>query len=280
MPQPKGYSIRIFLPEGSDGLRIVEKSNWTGLGVMCSRAVFSSVKSRDEFSKAGVYVLIGPPSNTELPLVYIGEGDPIGPRLEQQMAKKDFWTSLIFFTSKDENLNKAHVKYLEAHLLALARDAKRCNLDNASQPVPPSLSEADGADADTFLDEMLLCLPVLGLSIFEEPTGLPPQAKLLYLKAKGLEAQGYESRDGFVVLAGSRASGTQAPSIHRYLSQLRRGLVENRVLNQEGSHFSLSQDYEFSSPSTAAGVMLGRSANGRVMWRDDQGQTLKQLQSG
>lgn len=280
MPKPKGFSIRIFLPAGSDGLRIVEKSNWTGLGVMCPRAVFSSVKSRDEFSKTGVYLLVGPPSNTELPLVYIGEGDPVGPRLEQHMAKKDFWTSLIFFTSKDENLNKAHVKYLEAHLLGLARDAKRCDLDNANQPVIPSLSEADGADADTFLDEMLLCLPVLGLSIFEAPTGLPPQVKLLYLKAKGLEAQGYESRDGFVVLAGSRAFGTEAQSIHRYLSQLRRGLAQNGVLTQEDSHFVLSQDYEFSSPSTAAGVMLGRTANGREMWRDDQGKTLKQLQSG
>ncbi len=281
MPKPKGFSIRIFLPAGSDGLRIVEKSNWTGLGVMCPRAVFSSAKSRPEFSKTGVYLLVGPPADDGgLPLVYIGEGDPVWSRLEQHMAKKDFWTSLIFFSSKDENLNKAHAKYLEARLLQLARDAKRCDLDNANQPVLPSLSEADGADADTFLNEMLLCLPVLGLSIFEAPTGLPPQAKLLYLTAKGLEAQGYESRDGFVVLAGSRASGTEAPSIHRYLSQLRRGLAQNGVLSQEGSHFSLSQDYEFSCPSTAAGVMLGRSANGREMWRDDQGKTLKQPQSG
>jgi hypothetical protein len=280
MAKPKGFSIRIFLPEGSDGLRIVEKSNWTGLGVMCPRGMFHSAKARPEFSKTGVYLLTGPPSDSGLPLVYVGEGDPVGPRLENHMAKKDFWTSLIFFTSKDENLNKAHAKHLEARLLRIARAAKRCDLDNASQPELPSLSEAEGADVDAFLDEMLLCLPILGLNIFEMPTGLPPEAKLLHLKAKGLEAQGYESREGFVVLAGSKASATEAPSIHRYLSQLRTGLVGNELLRQEGSHLVLSQDYEFGSPSTAAGVMLGRSANGRTSWRDDHGKTLKQLQSG
>ncbi len=279
MPKPKSFSIRIFLPAGSDGLRIVEMSNWTGLGVMCPRAVFSSAKSRPEFSKTGVYLLIGPPADSGLPLVYIGEGDPVRPRLEQHMAKKDFWTSLIFFASKDENLNKAHAKYLEARLLQLARDAKRCELDNANQPDLPSLSEADGADADAFLDEVLLCLPVLGLNVLERPTGPPPEAKLLYLKAKGLEARGYESTDGFVVLAGSQAASTEVPSIHRYLLQLRAGLLQHSLLKQEGSHLVLLQDYEFGSPSTAAGVMIGRSANGRTEWRDEKGKTLKQLQS-
>ena len=38
-------------------------------------------------------------------------------------------------------------------------------------------------------------------------------------------------------------------------------------------------DYTFNSPSTAAGVMLGRSANGRVEWKDATGRTLKDLQT-
>lgn len=36
----------------------------------------------------------------------------------------------------------------------------------------------------------------------------------------------------------------------------------------------------FNAPSTAAGVLLGRSSNGRVEWKDANGQTLKQLQEG
>jgi hypothetical protein len=53
----------------------------------------------------------------------------------------------------------------------------------------------------------------------------------------------------------------------------------------EGAHgwsiahiYRFTQDYSFSSPSTAAAVVLGRSANGRIEWKDAQGRTLKALQ--
>ena len=74
----------------------------------------AEAKQRKELSRTGVYVLVGPPEDSGLPRFYVGEGDPIRPRLEQHAAKKDFWTTCIAFTSKDENLNKAHVQYLEA----------------------------------------------------------------------------------------------------------------------------------------------------------------------
>jgi hypothetical protein len=121
--QPRrGFSLRIFLPDGTpDGLRIVEKSNWIGRGVICPRSQFREAKARPEFKKTGVYVLRGPSEEGDLPTVYIGEGDPALPRLERHFVNKDFWTSLILFTSKDENLNKAHIQYLEARLTALAR---------------------------------------------------------------------------------------------------------------------------------------------------------------
>jgi hypothetical protein len=149
----RGFSIRIFLADGTpDGLRIVEKSNWIGRGVICPRSQFREAKVRPEFNKTGVYVLRGPSQEGDLPTVYIGEGDPVLPRVERHFATKDFWTSLILFTSKDENLNKAHVQYLEARLTALARDAKRCLLDNGNVPQLPSLSEADTAEMEGFLE--------------------------------------------------------------------------------------------------------------------------------
>ena len=55
-----------------------------------------------------------PSADGDLPTVYIGEGDPVRPRLESHSANKDFWTWLVFFVSKDDSINKAHVKYLEA----------------------------------------------------------------------------------------------------------------------------------------------------------------------
>jgi hypothetical protein len=275
----KPYSIKIFLPGGDpDGLRIIEKSNWSGAGLVVPRSLFGEGRQRRELSRTGVYVLLGPPEASGLPRVYVGEGDPIRPRLEQHAAKKDFWTSCIAFTSKDENLNKAHVQYLEARLIALAVQAKRCVLDNGNAPALPSMSEADAADAEGFLTEMLLCFPVLGLGVFSTATVAQARGRTLYLRAKGVEAEGLETAEGFVVRAGSTAVKSEVPSCHAYLKELRAALVDNGVLKASGDGCAFTQDYVFSSPSTAAGVVLGRSSNGRVEWKTKDGQTLKELQ--
>jgi hypothetical protein len=233
---------------------------------------------RPEFVKTGVYVLAGPSAETGRERIYVGEGDPVRPRLEQHAARKDFWTQAYVFTSEGQNLNKAHVQYLEARLVELATEANRCELDNGNQPQRPSLSEADQAEIEGFLSEMLLCLPVLGLSAFEQPTSTRLHAERLHLRGRGVEAQGYEADEGFVVLAGSQASRDEVPSIHQYLRALRADLVDRAVLRLTGEHYVFAQDYTFGSPSTAAGVVLGRSANGRVEWKDQQGRTLKEVQ--
>jgi hypothetical protein len=225
-----------------------------------------------------VYVLVGPPEESGLPRIYVGEGDPIRPRLEQHASKKDFGTSCIAFTSKDENLNKAHVQQLEARLIALAAQAKRCMLDNGNVPQLPSLSESDAADAEGFLAEMLLCFPLLGLSVFSSAPVVERPGTELVLKAKGVEARGIETPQGFIVRAGSRAVTTEVASIHAYISEARSGLVENGVLRPDGEHYVFTQDYPFASPSTAAGVVLGRSANGRIEWKTKDGRTLKAIQ--
>lgn len=273
------FSLRIFVPNGNpDGLRVVEKSNWTGKGIVCPRTLYAEARARPEFERAGVYVLVGPSTEGVLPRVYVGEGDPIGPRLDSHASKKDFWTSLAAFTSKDENLNKAHVQYLEARLVALADEARRCELDNGNRPAPPSLSEADAAEVEGFLAEVLLCLPVLGIGVFEKPRARATTEGLLYLRARGIEARGYETPQGFVVLAGSQAAKDEVRSIHGYLTEMRRTLVEKGILRAEGPHLLLKQDYSFDSPSGASGVLLGRSSNGREEWEDEKGRTLKEIQ--
>lgn len=277
--QRRGFSIRIFLADGQpDGLKIIEKSNWTGCGVVCPRPIFSEARGRREFSRTGVYILVGPSGKSDLPQIYIGEGDPIRPRLEQHASKKDFWTTVFFFTSKDENLNKAHVQFLEARLIDLANEAKRCDLENSNKPQLPSLSEADSAEVEGFLDEMLLCFPVLGLSIFEKPSQRSPQAKQFLIAAKGLKASGYETPQGFVVASGSEAATDEAPSIQSFLTELRKSLVDSGILKVEGNCYIFTQDYLFNSPSTAAGVVLGRSANGRIEWQTKEGRSLKAIQ--
>ena len=129
----------------------------------------------------------------------MGEGDPIRPRLEQHASKKDFWTSCFTFTSKDENLNKAHVQYLESRLIALATAAKRCRLDNGNVPAMPPTPRG-------FLAEMLLCFPVLGLSVFSAAAPSAASAPSFYLSSRGVSATGTETPEGFIVRAGSAAA--------------------------------------------------------------------------
>jgi Domain of unknown function (DUF4357) len=276
----KSFSIRIFLADGSpSGLKFVEKSNWSGLGVVCPRPRFSSVKTRVEFDKAAVYLLLGPSETSDIPLAYIGQGDPVKARIEQHHSKKDFWTIAYFFTSKDANLNKAHIQYLEHRLISIAKNAKRCKLENNANPAAPSLSEAELSDVEAFLEEMLLCFPVLGVTVFENPEIKIDPKRILLLERKGIHATGYESEDGFVVCKGSTAVAGTVSSIWTHAIALREELKKQGILIQKTNElFELTQDYAFSSPSLAAGLLVGASINGRDVWRTYKGITLKQLQ--
>lgn len=179
------FSVRIFLPSGDpDGLRVVEKSNWTGQGLVFPRSCFAAARGRNELKRTGVYILWGEGETGQLSRVYVGEGDGVVSRLEQHARNKDFWTHAAVFTSKDDNLNKAHVQYLEARLVKLASDAKRCELDNGNLPQQPTLSEADIADAESFLADVLLCLPVVGVSFFEATRATSSKRMTCFLKPR------------------------------------------------------------------------------------------------
>jgi len=279
MASSKGFSVRIFIPSGEpEGLRVVEKSNWTGQGLVFPRSLFAEARQRAEMKRTGVYVLWGPGETGQLPRAYVGEGDGVLPRMENHVRTKDFWTQAAVFTGKDQNLNKAHVQYLEARLVLLASEAKRCELDNGNVPQVPALSEADVADAEGFLSDMLLCLPVVGVSLFERAKSGGQNARRLFLKAKGIEAEGVDGPEGFVVRSGSTAVKKETASIHTFLTELRRTLRQKGVFAVDGDAYRVTQDYTFNSPSTASGVLLGRASNGRVEWKDAKGRTLKEIQ--
>lgn len=275
----KGFSIKIFVPGGyDDGLRLIEKTTWNGHVILCSRAVYGSARQRPEFGKSGVYVLIGQDHRSPLPNVYVGEGDPIRARLDNHYARKEFWDTAVFFVGQGSILNKGHIKYLEARLIQVGMQVKRCKLENENTPKLPSLSEMDIADCEAFLEEALMCLPLLGVSAFEHPVTKSDKINLLYLKSKGMVSKGYEAGDGFVVLSGSQAVLNTVPSIVTFVKELRNELIMLGVLKAEQGKYVLTGDYKFPLPSTAAGVMLGRTANGREEWKDLDGKSLKEIQ--
>ena len=283
------FTLRIFVADGDpDGLRLVERSNWVGKALIFPRALLPQVKQRPELAQTGVYLLLGPQDDGDGDKLYIGEGDPIRPRLESHYANKDFWTHAICFVAAAGQLNKAHVQFLESNLVRLALAAKRVPLDNGNHPAEPTLHEADRADMLVFLDNMLDILPVLGVHAFEQaPIREKGSSTVTQLtcRGKGVVAAGYEASQGFVVKAGSQAVAHAVPSMQQYVRgfyDMRQELIANGVLVLAGtdsnSNYSFAQDYVFNAPSSAAAVVLGRSANGRIEWKDAQGHTLKELQ--
>jgi len=278
------FSLHIFVAGGDpDGLRIVERSNWVGKALIFPRTIFPSIKQRPEFTQAGVYLLLGPREDGDGEQLYIGEGDPIKPRLDSHYANKDFWNRAVFFISTGSPLNKAHVQFLEARLIALAHEAKRLPLENRNQPLESNLSEADRADMEVFLEHLLGMLPVLGIDAFEMPKRSTAhlQRDVLYIESKGIHAKGYESSQGLIVLTGSQAMLDEQPSaaVHaKGTVELRTELKNLGVLKIEEDALVFMQDYSFSSPSLAASVILGRASNGRTEWKDKQGRVLKAIQ--
>jgi hypothetical protein len=277
------FSLRIFVADGDpDGLRLVERSNWIGKAVMFPRAIYPQVRSRSEFDQIGVYLLLGPRTQGDGDMLYVGEGDPVRPRLESHYAKKDFWTRAVFFVAPGQ-LNKAHVQYLEAQLIGRANAAKRMPLENANTPAEPTLSEADRADMDVFLDNILGMLPVLGIHAFEQSAirAVRGEMPALVCQRRGIKASGHDTPQGFVVQSGSFASTDEAPALRRNFPgacEVRADLLNSGVLVPEGDMLRFTQDYTFNSPSLASSVVFGRSSNGRTVWKDAEGRTLKQLQ--
>lgn len=217
------YIIKIFCPDGSPcGLRIIKKSFWSGQGLVIPRSRFPSVKNdpehKEKFELPGVYVLVGDSNEDGSPLIYIGEGDPVGPRLDRHYLEKDFWKLIIFFEGA---LNKAYVQHLEASLVKLAADAKKVSLDNDNIPTFPNLSPEEKAEVNGFLSEMLNIFPLVGLDVFEKEE-IIMESPLLKLNSNGISAEGYETVDGFLVLKGSTAALHSSTEIPKSLRMLRK----------------------------------------------------------
>ena len=169
MPDP--FTIRIFVPNGDpEGIRIIDRMNWTGVGIVFPRSEWCKVKDRTEFDKTGVYILVGyQEDDDELQTLYIGQGDGIRRRIESHFKSKDFWDWGIGFVSNSNGLNRAHITWLEYALIEQAKLADRCHLDNGNIPQETALSESEKADVRGFLKEIYQILPLLGLRVFEIP---------------------------------------------------------------------------------------------------------------
>ncbi len=279
-----GRSIRIFLVDGiASGLRTAELGMSTIKALVVPRASLSTVAKRTEVQRTGVYILVGRDSDKAGVLkVYFGEGDTVLTRLSahDKDPDKDFWEEAVVFVSKDDNLTKAHGRFLESRLIAMARQAKRCTVTNATEPPDQGrLPEADEVEMEEFIAQARLLLGTLGFDLFSplvESTparadGATPQSKAVEFIYSG---DGFfatcvvDSASGqFVVRKGSLARKEEAPALQPGYRLLRAQLKESGVLKEDGDGFRFVQDHPFNAATPAAQVVSGQTINGRIAWK-------------
>ena len=270
----KSATIKLFLPFGNaQGIRTAEISNWSGKAVAAPRSELKHFMSREELKNPGVYFLIGDDEESGVPLLYIGEAESVTYRLKQHLSK-EFWNSVIAVFSKDENLTKAHVRYLEGRLIEIALDVGKCK------------PESDLHDMEVFLSRVAQLLPVLGCN-FLTPTAVVASAtdlhNALYCARKGAKAAGVRSPNGFTVFKGSTAVKDFQKASHtsgKWIIKLRHQLVQTGGLILQGEFYVFAKDIEFASPSAAAAVVMGGSAQGPAVWKNADGKSLKDIEVG
>ncbi len=276
-------TLKIFLAFGDPKrLRTAELSNWTGKAVAGPRSEFEEILNREESLCAGVYFLSGTDPETNKSTIYIGEAECIRDRIKSHLSK-DFWNNVTFFTTKDENLTKAHIRYIEGRLIEIANSADRSVIIN-SQSSGAKLPESDREDMEVFLEKMQQILPVLGVEAFVQTASKATSEsdnELLTCKIKHVVGSGYLTPYGIVVLSGSEAVLEERSSAKKWPSVMsqRNRLIDDGGLLKQDDKYVFIKDTEFSSPSAAAAVIHGGSANGLTAWVNADGKSLKSLQN-
>jgi hypothetical protein len=301
-----GRSIRIFLADGDvAGMRHAEIVNWTGQALAFSRNNIAELKNWPEVKKQGVYFLLGVDEASGRDAVYIGEAEIVAERIPGHLANKDFWSECIAFTSKDENLTKSHIKYLESRLVEGANAAGRYLVVNSVAPQEAALPRADRDAMDEFAGNIRTLLGVLGHRVLDpvlvspksaremvrsgdhfSSSGSVSEPRVVYeaghfqLRAGGIVAAAVRTTDAFVVIKGSRAAKEVALSLSNGNSSVRAKLMSAGQLIDVGPQLEFSEDCAFPSPSQAASVIVGYSANGRSMWKAKDGRSLAEIEDG
>lgn len=299
-----GKSIRIYLKDGTvTGIKFGEIVNQTIQAISCPRLKLPELNSYPEAKRPGVYFLFGQDEETSEQKAYLGEAENVYDRLQQHSLGKDFWNEVIIFVSKDENLTKGHVKYLESRLIQTALSIKRYKIDNLNQSQPSSLPLADRDAMEEFLTFIKLLIGVLGHKILEEVIQVEKVKSYkiefdtssiktiddyftpselgrleLYLSISNISARSLQTNEGIVVLAGSEAAENFSNSLGFGYREIRERLITSGQLVLVDKKYLFQTDVLFDSPSAAAAVILGYATNGRVNWKDINGKTLKEIE--
>ena len=273
-------TIQMCIFDGNPNGRIMcELSNWNGRVYKISRNDLSEFANRSDCEYTGVYFLFGKDEDNK-DTVYVGEAEKMLVRLKQHLKDHNYWNDCVVVISKDNILNKAHVKYLENKFYTLAVDAKRSSIINNTVPTCSSISEFDESMLSEFIENARLLVNTLGYKVFDKiDTSVVEKEHsdtiFHIVAARGADAKGLLVPDGFMVIKGSKIAKDTVPSMASNLVNLRNIMLEKNIINQE---FVFVTDYIFTSPSLAAAIVMGRNANGRTEWKNINNKSIKDIE--
>ncbi len=262
-----------------NGRIMCELSNWNGRVYKVSRNDLGEFANRPDAENTGVYFLFGKDDENN-DTVYIGEAEHMLTRLKQHLKSRNYWNDCVVVLSKDNILNKAHVKFLENKFYQLAVDSKRSTVINTNTPTCSSISEFDESMLEEFIENSKLLVNTLGYKVFDKIDTRTLEKnddhKVFFIKAaRGANAKGLLVADGFLVAKGSFVAQDTVPSMPDNLIKLRNKLFDKNIIDQ---NYMFTTNHIFTSPSLAASVVMGRSANGQTEWKTNHGKKIKDIE--
>lgn len=266
-----GKTVTTYLIDGDPkGTQYAFIRNTTCQMFIVPRSNLSYLNTQEKLQKPAFYILLGEDEATK-PQAYIGETENFRERVKDHDSKKAFWQKALIFVSKDADMTKADVQYLEHKAIVEAKMANAFILsDNKQTPKAPNLPEYQQDSMDEFFEYVKFLAAFSGCNIFE--ISQPKAEHLFYTKgSRGCDAKGFYNSNGFTVLRGSVIACGVVPS---FKWKEKRDIMIKEYVSLENGKFIMNSDMTFSSPSTAAVFVLGRPSNGWTEWKDKDGNTL------
>jgi hypothetical protein len=275
-------TIQIFLPNGDpQGIRVAEITTRIVRVVEVPRSKMSEFLDMPEAKQVGIYLLIGESEDTGAPQIYVGQSGSVGGRLVDHNKKKDFWGRALIVVSLTNSLTNTHATYLEWLWIKLATECARYQLENGNAGARPHTPKPLEADCQEIHETAAILVATLGHPVFEPLTKADNrslQEAKYFSRSSGANGQGLYTEEGFVVLKGSSGRLETVPSYATSAGiKVRQRLLDQGILKQEGDRVVFQRDHLFNSPSTAAQMLVGRTANGWIEWKDARGVPLDAL---
>ncbi|MFA5153504.1 MAG: GIY-YIG nuclease family protein [Clostridia bacterium] len=271
-----GKTINIYLYDGTNpkGIKYSYIKNSAVRAIFFSRSELNQAIQYEKLDAVGIYFLLSNDDEQDKINVYIGEAEILKDRLKQHNNddKKDFWNKTICFISTNNELNKAHIKYLESYCYYELLKNSKIILKNNNTPTQSNLTKEDTDFALDFFNEIKTLTGVLGFPIFDIQK--TPKKDLFYCKTKNIEAKARYDEDGLTILKGSNAILNHVPSVKKPMIDFKEKLISKNILIKKEDKYYFTEDVNINSPSLASSLVLGRSSNGWIDWKDEEGKTL------